>query len=266
MSSEQDVPGPVHPLPRVLNPLWIISLFLGVSETTVGIAATLSSGAVQGTLTAFAVTFPVLVSGAFFAVLWKKPEVLYAPGDFPEHVSVTAYVDGMRHGSAGNAELLQSVVRDTLEEVIPTTLSRFVTPQQVAQLVDQAVASAREGIASRMLSVDLSAVHPDFRDFRTEFPLGDGATVADFLDRLWAVMRDHVRPYTYGTHWVLIDRASNRIFRDIGSTWARDHVGDPEDARLLKDIGFRVDMDLAVLPLRHGLTDPPAPRGRYSGV
>jgi len=137
------------------------------------------------------------------------PEVLYAPGDFPEHVSVTAYVDGMRHGSVANAELLKSVVRDTLKDVIPTTLSQTITPQQVTKLVDQAIASAYEGIANRMLSVDLSAIHPDFRDFKTEFPLAEGATVADFLDRLWAMMRDHVRPFTYGTHWVLIDRKAN---------------------------------------------------------
>ncbi|MER6735713.1 hypothetical protein [Streptomyces puniciscabiei] len=250
MPNEQD--APVRTPPRVLNPLWIISLFLGLSETTVGIAAALSNGWVQGALAAFAVTFPVLVSGAFFSILWKKPEVLYAPGDFPEHVPVSAYVDGMRHGSVANAELLKAVVRDTLEDVIPTTLSQTVTPQQVAQLVDQAVASAHEGIANRMLSVDLSAVHPDFRDFKTQFPLAEGATVSDFLDRLWAIMRDHVRPYTYGTHWVLIDRRSNHIFRDIGSTWAQDHFGQPDDDRPLKDIGFRVDMDLAVLPLRHG--------------
>ncbi|MGW7817647.1 hypothetical protein ACWGLF_05825 [Streptomyces puniciscabiei] len=250
MPNEQD--APMHTPPRVLNPLWIISLFLGLSETTVGIAAALSDGWVQGALATFAVTFPVLVSGAFFSILWKRPEVLYAPGDFPEHVSVSAYVDGMRHGSVANAELLKAVVRDTLEDVIPTTLSQTVTPQQVAQLVDRAIASAHEGIANRMLSVDLSAVHPDFRDFRTQFPLAEEATVSDFLDRLWAIMRDHVRPYTYGTHWVLIDRKSNHIFRDIGSTWAQNHFGYPDDDRPLKDIGFHVDMDLAVLPLRHG--------------
>ncbi|MEU9240174.1 hypothetical protein [Streptomyces sp. NPDC048385] len=53
----------------MLNPLWIISLFLGLSETTVGIAAALSNGWVQGALAVFAVTFPVLVSGAFFSIL-----------------------------------------------------------------------------------------------------------------------------------------------------------------------------------------------------
>jgi hypothetical protein len=119
-----------------------------------------------------------------FSILWKKPEVLYAPGDFPEPVSVSAYVDGMRHGSAANAEPLKAVVRDTLEDVNPPTLSQTVTPQQVTQLVDQAIASAHEGIAKRMLSVDLSAIHPDFRDFKTQSPLAEGASVADFLDRL----------------------------------------------------------------------------------
>jgi len=250
MPSVQDVP--THALPRVLNPLWIISLFLGLSETTVGIAAGLASGWVQGTLAMFAVTFPVLVSGAFFSILWKKPEVLYAPGDFPEHVSVTAYVDGMRHGSVANTELLKAVVRDTLEDVIPAALSHTVTPAQVTQLLDQVVASAQEGIANRMLSVDLRAVHTDFQDFWAQFPLAEGATVATFLDRLWANMRDHVQPFTYGTQWVLIDRKSSRIFHDIGTRWAQSHVGRSEDDRPLKDIGIHTGMDLAVLLLRGG--------------
>lgn len=104
-SMESELP-PGQP-PRVLNPLWIIALFLGLSETTVGIAAALSSGWVQGLLAVFAVAFPVLVSAVFFFILWQRPEVLYAPGDFPEHVSINTYVDGMRRRAAAGPDAIK---------------------------------------------------------------------------------------------------------------------------------------------------------------
>jgi hypothetical protein len=219
MPSEPDVPA--RTLPRVLNPLWIISLFLGLSETTVGTVAALASGWVQGVLVAFAVTFPILVVGAFFTILWKRPEVLYAPGDFPEHVSVKTYVEGMRRGSERDVELLEEVVRDTLESVLPSFVSNMATPAQVTQLVNEAVASAREGIASRFLTIDLSSASSEFFNFHAQFPLTEEGRVSDLLDRLWAILRDHVKPYTYGTHWVLIDRKSGHTFSDIGSQWAK---------------------------------------------
>lgn len=237
-------------IPRAFNPLWIISLFLGLSETTVGIVAALASGWVQGVLAVFAVTFPVLVSGAFFATLWRKPEVLYAPGDFPTHVSVGTYVDGMRRGSRGQVELLEEVLRDTLESVLPSFLSSAATPAQVTQLVSEAVARAHEGIASRVLTVDLSSVDPSVADFQMQFPLFDEATVADFLDRVWVMLRDYVQPFTYGTRWILVDRRAGRTFADIGTRWAKVNLGLDEDCRLLKDVGIHANLDLAARILR----------------
>ncbi|WP_146022209.1 hypothetical protein [Streptomyces sp. CB02959] len=235
-------------LPRVVNPLWIISLFLGLSETTAGVVAALASGWVQGALTLFAIVFPLLVSGAFFTVLWRKPEVLYAPGDFPEHVPVGTYVDGMRRGSRGQVELLEEVVRETLESVLPSFLSSKATPAEAMQLVNEAIESAHDGIASRVLTIDLSGVDQSF--LQAQFPLFEGATVSDFLDRLWAMLRDHVKPYTYGTHWVLIDRKGGHVLRDIGTQWAKNNLGSADDERLLKDVGIHANSDLAAVLLR----------------
>ncbi|MFF2809668.1 hypothetical protein ACFVT2_21340 [Streptomyces sp. NPDC058000] len=232
----------------MVNPLWIISLFLGLSETTAGVVAALASGWVQGALALFAIVFPILVSGAFFTILWRKPEVLYAPGDFPEHVSVRTYVDGMRRGSERQVEVLEEVVRETLESVLPSFLSDKATPAETVQLVSEAIASAHDGIASRVLTVDLSAV--DESILQAQFPLPEGATVSDFLDRLWTTLRDFVEPYTYGTHWVLIDRKAGRVLNDIGTLWAKNNLGSDGDERPLKDAGIRADMDLAALLLR----------------
>ncbi|MEU1824029.1 hypothetical protein ABZ502_16575 [Streptomyces abikoensis] len=248
MSGEQVAPTSTPP--RVLNPLWIISLFLGLSETTVGVATVQSNGWAQAALALFAVTFPVLVSAAFFAILWKKPEVLYAPGDFPEHVPVMAYVDGMRRGSAVNTELLESVVQDTLQTVLPSFLSNTATPAQVTEMVEQAVASAHEGLARRMLTIDLSLTHPTFQDFRAEFPLAETATVRDLLDGIWHILRHHVKPFTYGSQWILMDRKNGRVFNRIGTQWANEHLGLSSDTRSLKEVEIHATMDLAVLLLQ----------------
>src|SRR4051794_37702549 len=68
--------------PRVMNPLWIISLFLGLAEVVAGIVATQVTGWVQGLLALFVVLFPTGVAAAFFLVVWHRPLNLYAPKDF----------------------------------------------------------------------------------------------------------------------------------------------------------------------------------------
>ena len=60
-------------------PLWVISLFVSLTEAVTGIAVTQAHGGVQGALTAFEIVFPLLVASAFFLILWNRPYVLYPP-------------------------------------------------------------------------------------------------------------------------------------------------------------------------------------------
>lgn len=55
-----ETPSPLS-TPKVLDPLWIIPLFLGLSETTTGVAAILSTGWFQG-FSRSCCRFPLLVS------------------------------------------------------------------------------------------------------------------------------------------------------------------------------------------------------------
>ncbi|GII67227.1 hypothetical protein Skr01_73120 [Sphaerisporangium krabiense] len=83
------------PPSRQPNPLWIISLFLGTAEVTMGVAASRASGWAQGLFAVFSIAFPVGVAAAFFAILWKKPYVLYAPRDFGGRANVGEFVAAM---------------------------------------------------------------------------------------------------------------------------------------------------------------------------
>jgi hypothetical protein len=80
---------------RLLTPLSIISLFLTLSETVLGIAVSQTAGGVQVALTVFVMTFPVLVAAAFFLILWDRPYVFYAPSEYGQ-VDFERYIGALR--------------------------------------------------------------------------------------------------------------------------------------------------------------------------
>ena len=81
---------------RTMTPLWVISLFVSLTEAVTGIAVTQATGGIQIALTTFVIAFPVLVASAFFAILWNRPYVLYPPTEFATGVDVTKYVGAMK--------------------------------------------------------------------------------------------------------------------------------------------------------------------------
>lgn len=84
------------PTPRqMMTPLWVISLFVSLTEVVTGIAVTRAEGGIQIALTAFVIAFPLLVASAFFYILWSKPYVFYPPTEFSSGVDVNQYVSAM---------------------------------------------------------------------------------------------------------------------------------------------------------------------------
>lgn len=230
--------------PQVLNPLWIISLFLAVSETTVGVAATQSAGWVQGLLALSATLFPLLVSAAFFTILWKKPEVFYAPKDFPEHITVPDFVHGLHRTGPVELEQVGGIVRDTLTSVLPSILQQQVPSSQVESVVHEVVSTARKELASRSLMIDVRAAGDGAA--RVEWIIDETMTASNLLDSLFvAHLRNVVPPYTYPQSWVLIDRATGKVFDQMGAQWAAEHSRDTDD-RSLAQVGIHSGMELTV--------------------
>ncbi|MFK4147063.1 hypothetical protein [Streptomyces sp. NPDC004065] len=260
MASEAPPPGRA---PRVLNPLWIIALFLGLSETTVGIAAAQSSGWVQGLLAVFAVVFPVLVSTAFFIILWQRPEVLYAPGDFPEHVSIGTYVDSMRRRSAPapDPDTIQAVVTDMLRTVLPPALD---STSDSSSVLEQTLDNASRVLAERTLTVDVSAITETPGDL-FQCTVFSTQTVSNFLDSLWTYLREFVPPFRYGRDWVLLDEESSATLRNLGSFWAARN-GTEEDYRLLSGVGITPLSKLSAVRLDSGRMGSRSRRNRAPGT
>jgi hypothetical protein len=67
-----------------ITPLWIVALFVTLTEAVLGYAITKTEGGVQIALTVFVICFALLVFSAFFLVLWFKPYVFYPPSEYSD--------------------------------------------------------------------------------------------------------------------------------------------------------------------------------------
>ena len=81
--------------PAKMTPLWVISLFLSLTEVISGIAATQTTGNLQVALVWFVIIFPFLVACMFFVLLWFRPWTFYPPSEYA-NVDVQRYVKALR--------------------------------------------------------------------------------------------------------------------------------------------------------------------------
>jgi hypothetical protein len=88
------MPTVKKPPPR-MTPLWVVSLFLSLTEVVTGFAVTNAKGGIQTALTAFVIVFPMFVAIAFFLILAYRPYVLYPPADYGSGADVTSFVSAM---------------------------------------------------------------------------------------------------------------------------------------------------------------------------
>lgn len=65
-----------------ITPLWIVAAFVTLTEVVLGYAVTQTQDGVQVALTAFVISFAVVVFGAFIVVLWNRPYVFYPPSEY----------------------------------------------------------------------------------------------------------------------------------------------------------------------------------------
>ncbi|RCG33146.1 hypothetical protein DQ384_01520 [Sphaerisporangium album] len=230
---------------RQLNPLWIISLFLGIAEVTMGIAATQAQGWVQGLFAAFSIVFPMGVAGAFFAILWKKPYVLYSPEDFGGRSSVTDFVAALSSRADRNMKDVEHLVRSAVSAALP--ISSNVDRLSVA---DRAVDVARHEMRERWIEVDLGRINPFLKDYPFRVPYESVPTVEDLLGQVYFALSDRVGVYSYGEEWVLQDSAGEKPYVDAGRDWAQANLGTSDDTRALDDLGIRQGARLVAVPVR----------------
>jgi len=235
-----------------MTPLWVISLFVSLSEVVTGIAVTQANGGIQVTLTVFVVVFPILVATAFFVILWTKPYVFYSPNEFGPQTDVTKYVDAMRHRNETDAkmtELVQASIKDAfnstqmaakLEETLKGAGS--LSEKKIADALKSVGETALSALEMNTVTIDPTPIAGRKSKLR-QVPYDPNQPVGRFLDDVWFSLEDKVPAYQYDKVWILRDKASGFELRDAGRSWATKH-GQKEDLRPIREVGIRPGMHL----------------------
>lgn len=224
------------PRRRVANPLWIISLFLVLTEVTVGVSATQATGWIAELFAVFSVAFPTVIAVLFFIVIWGRPYVLYAPQDFSKQTSVEAYVSAINSARSGQMKAVETAVRTAISTNIETLADGNLTAEERHAAVNAAVESATHTFAELTIEVNLEAIDEDFRS-RSPISLfidPETTTVGDVLTQIDLAIARYVEPGSYGRIWTLRDQRTGRPF-PAGS--AQNGGVDPVDeTRLLREV------------------------------
>lgn len=232
-----------HP-PRVLSPLWVISLFLGMSEVAVTIAVTQADGWIQALLAIFAVVFPTLVAAVFFYILWYDNKILYAPRDFAEGTTVTEYAQAMGRTARRTVNIMvESALRSERERINEQLVKLGATEAQR----DEVLPSVNHAPRAKFITVNFSTFA--HKTSTMDFPIHETSTVTDLLDTVYFAMPESVETFSYLRTWVLQDDATGQLYDKIGTFYARRHLGTDRDFRLLKDVDIRPGASVTAVPL-----------------
>lgn len=143
-----------------------------------------------------------------------------------------------------NALLGSKEFQDKIRAIIDKTAGE-AKGDAPAQVVETFKNAASEVVRKAFVQVDTRPLLGSRGDVWEE-PYEPGLTVRRFLNRIWSRMTPYVRPYHYPDGWVLRDRASGRLFTDIGRNFA-EMRGQAEDERALSDVGIQagsfIDVD-----------------------
>jgi hypothetical protein len=236
--------------PKVINPLWIISFFFSFTEIALGYVVFKTTGGIQVSLTCFVIGFPILVATAFFALLWFRPEHLYAPKDFGSDESFLRSIADARKSRQGllnlDAEIERRISANLTSDQLLTRISPLEGYQLKEALKDAAVDISNEIREATSISISLTSIAPELNDLI--FPVDAFATFSDLTDQLYFALDDYVEPYTYGTSWILRDKASGKIFKNARMIAGIKPGKIVTDFRTLEEVGIKAGMSLEVIP------------------
>jgi hypothetical protein len=244
---------------RSITPLWVISLFLSLTETITGIAVIKATGNVQIALTAFVILFPTLVATVFFLILWSRPYVLYPPKEFGETTDVSKYVEAMQRRAVYDSNIYDNfkqtlhstITSDTIASEIMNLVksnNKIETKQQISNVLEKLANTAATDIEQSFISVETSQITKS-KTKVTKIPYFPSQEMGDLLDSIWALLDYKVPPATYGQAWVLKEADTGFVIPEGGSPWAKAH-GKLRDTRPISELGIRAGMQFEAVRLK----------------
>lgn len=249
---------------RMLTPLWVISLFISLTEAVLGIAVTQTQDGIQIALTGFVIAFPLLSATGFFLLLWFKPHHMYAPTEYGQEVNVREYIDAITQRNAlSDDELydsIQNIVRDTVTS--ESTIDKIIdsisgesserTPEQIEKVLNSTADEAIESIrGSSFITVNPTPIIGDF-GLIWQISYSKYPTASEFLNAVWNSLNEYTKlpSFRYGRLWALRDINTGFIFKDAGSNWPLAQ-GLDLDTRPLREIGITPGMHLEAIFLNN---------------
>jgi hypothetical protein len=248
---------------RSLTPLWVVSIFVSLTETVLGVGVIQTTGGIQIALTVFVMAFATLVALGFFLVLWFRNYVFYPPAEFAQ-VDVSTYVAAMRNSSLASGDRLYSQVEQAVRTVLSSQgtalkLKTFIedknriAPANLNQMLQAVATEAVEEIRKvSFVTVDSTSLDKE-RGTLSQIPYDQEITVGGFLDRVYFAINKNspiadaiLLPFTYEKSWVLRDRDSGFVFHNIGTKWSWQE-GKQSDDRSLSDVGISAGMFLQAI-------------------
>lgn len=239
--------------PKNINPLWIISLFFSFTEIALGVVAFKTTGNVQVALTCFVVGFPLLIAAGFFALLWYRPEHLYAPKDFGSDESFLKSIAEARRARVGllnfNMEIENSVNKSLTSDQLVQKLSSLDSDELREALRATAADISHNIIEATTFTVSFSDIFPDEQSFTVSYLVDAFKDFSDLLGRIYISLGNLVEPYTYGTSWVLKDIETGQIFKNARMITGLKPGKPLRDSRTLDEVGIKAGMHLEVITL-----------------
>ena len=227
--------------PTSASPLWIIALFIALSEATAGVAAATTDGAARLIFACFAATFPVIVLFVFVWLLVKHAPKLYAPGQYSKEITPEIYrigisrADSIFIGQAVAKTVVPLLGGDDQGEDRDTAVARLA--QRFADAVDES-----------SIVVNLDILKPGAKNLHIPVSLETG--IQSMLNEIYFALSSAVEPATYDRSWVLTDDDDNE-YSGMGMSWAAEQKLD-EDPRTLLEVGILPGSHLTAVPKKRG--------------
>ncbi len=242
---------------RHATPLWVISIFITLTEVVVGGVVTQTDGVVQILFTVFAIIFPTFISIAFFYILWNRPHHLFSPTEYGQQVSINEYVSAMKQTMAVDETRLYDDIKQTITQTLKSedmtqqfaqqidNTSSTEQNQKIAQALDYAVEQTVEHVKEHnFISIDTRPLLPEegerYTIAHTKFK-----TAGDLLDYVWLQLQAaSVPPFTYEKLWILKNADTHQYYTGLHAKIVNGKY--QKDRRQLSDIGINPGTHLVV--------------------
>lgn len=241
------MPLDVSKAPASASPLWVIALFIALSEATAGAAAITTNGAARLIFACFAVAFPAAVFGVFVWLLIKHAPKLYSPGQYSRDITPEIYRLGI---SRADSIFLGRAMAETVVPLLGNNSEGDTHDARVEQVVRRFEAAVEES----SIIVSLHPLKPNSK--LLHLPVSGETKVQALLNEIFFELDPVVEPASYDRSWVLIDE-DGRQYTDMGISWAEEHnlMG---DNRSISEVGISPGCRLTAIakakPRRRGST------------